>query len=196
MSEKFKNVHRKVKERVSFFVALIPTVLSAIVIVAIMLIVVAILRGAIINVCWNVAMTTMFGFKKITVFQAFVLSYAIGSLRKDFISDIKSGYAKINGKVFNMIQKEKVSKILSAIFMALLGTISIFITVWVVMYSWNNILPNLLDIELCHIDFAQTLGFAFLFNLVFGISKSEDTKSKNEDENGDNTIQTDSTENI
>lgn len=190
MSEKFKNVQRKVKESVSFFVAIVPTVLSAIVMVAIMFIVATILRGSIISVCWNVAMTTMFGFKKITVFQAFVLSYTIGCLRTDFISDIKSVYAKINGKIFDMIQKEKVAKILSSIFTTLLETILIFINIWVVMYSWNNILPNLLNIELYHIDFAQTLCFAFLFNLAFGISKSEDKKSKNEDENGDNTIQT------
>ena len=51
-----------------------------------------------------------------------------------------------------------------------------------------NLLPNLLNIELCHIDFAQTFGFAFLFNFVFGIPKSEDKKSNNDDKNGDNTI--------
>lgn len=189
MSEKFKNVQRKVKEGVSLFVALILTVAAAIAIVAIMLIVGAILRGAIISVCWNVAMTTMFGFKKITLFQAFVLSYAIGSLKTDFIDDIKSEYAKINGKVFDIIQKERIAIILSVIFTALLETISIFITVWVVMYSWNNILPNLLNIELYHIGFAQTLGFSFLFNLLFGIPKSED-------KNSNNTIQTEATENI
>ena len=132
MSEKFKNVQRKVKEGVSLLVALIPTILSALAIVAIMLLLVTILRGAIISVCWNVAMTTMFGFQKITVFQAFVLSYTIGSLRTDFISDIKSGYTKINGKVLNIIPKEKIAKILSAIFTVLLETISILITVWLV----------------------------------------------------------------
>ena len=129
--------------------------------------------------------------KKITLFKAFVLNVAIGSLRTDFISDIKSGYAKINGEIFNLIQKERIAKILSAIFTALLEIISIVIYILVVMYSWNNILPNLLNIELCHIGFVQALCFIFLFNLVFGISKLKYKKSKK-----NNKTQTESTENI
>lgn len=203
MSEKFKNVQRKVKEGVSLLVALIPCILFVIVFVTIAFILAVILRGIIIKVCWNVAMTTMFDFQEITVFQAFVLSYTISSLRADFINDIKSAYTKINDnildmipKISDMIQKEKMANILSAIFTALLEAIYIWITIWVVMYSWNSILPNLLNIELCHINFVQAFGFAFLFNFAFGISKSENKKSKNDEENGNHESVEDMTENI
>lgn len=196
MSEKFKNVQRKVNKVISLLPVFIPAILLAIAWVAFVFLLVTALRGAIISICWNVAMTTMFGFQKISIFQAFVLSFTLSCLKLDFIIEIKSVYTKITGTISNMIQKEKIAKILSVIFTALLGTISILLSVWLVMYSWNNILPNLLNIELCHIDFAQAFGFAFLFNLVFGISKSEDTKSKKGNESGDNVTQAESVEDI
>lgn len=59
---------------------------------------------------------------------------------------------------------------------------SILIAVVVTMYSWNNILPRLLNVELAQINFGQAFGFAYLFNLLFGFSKSEEKKSK-EDKN-------------
>ena len=55
---------------------------------------------------------------------------------------------------------------------------SILIAVGVTIYSWNNILPRLLNVELAQINFWQAFGFAYLFNLLFGFSKSDEKKSK------------------
>ena len=75
------------------------------------------------------------------------------------------------------------SKIVSAILIVVFELISILITIGVTMYSWNNILPQLLNVELVQINFGQAFGFAYLFNLFFGISKSDDKKSKDNKEN-------------
>lgn len=183
MSEKFKKGWRKVKEGISLCVAFIPIVLLCVALVMVMILLGAIIKGAIISVCWNVAMTTMFGFHKITIFQAFVLAFTIGCLRTDYLSSAKSEYSDLKEKIFDKNKKEKMAKVVSVILVVILELISILITILVVMYSWNNILPQLLNIELVQINFGQAFGFAYLFNLLFGVSKSDDKKSKENKEN-------------
>ena len=68
------------------------------------------------------------------------------------------------------------AKVVSVLLVIILEIISILIAVGVTMYSWNNILPQLLNVELVKINFWQALGFAYLFNLLFGVSKSDDKK--------------------
>lgn len=80
MSEKSKNGWRKVQDGISLGIAFIPILLLGVVFVTVTLAIVAVVTGAIFRVCWNTAMTTMFGFSKVTMFQAFVLAYTIGVL--------------------------------------------------------------------------------------------------------------------
>jgi len=89
MSEKFKNGWRKVKDGVCLGISFIPILLSGVALVAIMLLIGAVINGAIISVCWNVAITTMFGFSKLTIFQAFVLAFTIGCLKSNYFDYAK-----------------------------------------------------------------------------------------------------------
>ena len=73
---------------------------------------------------------------------------------------------------------------MSVLLIIIFEIILIFIAVEVAMYSWNNIFPQLLNIKLVQINFWQALGFAYLFNLFFGFSGSNEKKSK-EDKNCD-----------
>ncbi|MCF0124762.1 MAG: hypothetical protein HUJ68_03225 [Clostridia bacterium] len=180
MSEKFRNGWRKVKDGVAF----IPIVLLGVALVTVMLLIGAVIKGAIVSVCWNVAMTTMFGFSKVTMFQAVVLALTISCLRSNYFGSAKSGYEELKGKLFEKSKKEKMAKVVSVLLVIIFKLISILIAVWLTMYSWNNILPQLLNVELVQINFWQALGFAYLFNLLFGVSKSNDKKSK-EDKNTD-----------
>lgn len=184
MSEKLRNGWRKVKDRVSLGIAFIPIVLLGVAFATVMLLIVAVIKGAIVSVCWNIAMTTMFGFSKVTIFQAFVLTFTIGCLRSNYFDSAKSKYEDFKGKLFEKSKKEKVAKVISVLLAIIFEIISILITVGITMYSWNNILPQLLNVELVQINFWQALGFAYLFNLLFGVSKSDDKKSK-EDKNSD-----------
>lgn len=183
MSEKFNGTWRKVKDGISLAIAFIPIVLLGVLLVTVMLLIGAVIKGAIVSVCWNVAMTTMFGFHKITMFQAFVLAFTIGCLRSNYLSNAKSEYEKLKEKIFDKSNKEKMAKIVSVILVIVFELISILIAVWVVMYSWNNILPQLLNMELVQISFGQAFAFAYLFNLLFSVSKSDDTKSKDDEDN-------------
>lgn len=179
MSEKFKNGWRKVKDGVSLGIAFIPIVFLGVALVTVMFLVVAVIKGAIISVCWNIAaMTTMFGFSKVTMFQAFVLAVTIGCLRVNYFGSAKSEYEELKGKLFEKSKEEKMAKVVSVLLVIILKIISILIAVGVTMYSWNNILPQLLNVELVKINFWQALGFACLFNLLFGVSKSDDKKTK------------------
>lgn len=184
MSEKYRNGWRKVKDGVSLGIAFIPIVLLGVALVTIMFLIGAVIKGAIVSVCWNVAMTTMFGFSKVTMFQTFVLAFTIGCLRSNYFGSAKSEYEKLKEKLFEKSKKEKMAKVVSVLLVIIFELISILIAVWVTMYSWNNILPQLLNVELIQINFWQALGFAYLFNLLFGVSKSDDKKSK-EDKNSD-----------
>lgn len=185
MSEKFRNGWRKVKDGVSLGIAFIPIVLLGVALVTIMLLIGAVIKGAIVSVCWNVAMTTMFGFSKVTMFQAFVLAFTIGCLRSNYFGSAKSEYAELKEKLFEKSKKEKMAKVVSVLLVIIFELISILIAVLVTMYSWNNILPQLLNVELVQINFWQALGFAYLFNLLFGVSKSDDKKSKEDKSNDD-----------
>lgn len=178
MSEKFKNGWRKVKDGVSLGIAFIPIVFLGVALATVMLLIGAVIKGAIVSVCWNIAMTTMFGFSKVTMFQAFVLAFTIGCLRANYFGSTKSEYEELKGKLFEKSKEEKMAKVVSVLLVIILEIISILIAVGVTMYSWNNILPQLLNVELVKINFWQALGFAYLFNLLFGVSKSDDKKSK------------------
>lgn len=183
MSEKSKNGWRKVKDEISLGIAFIPILLLGFVFATIILAIVAVVTGAIFRVCWNTAMTTMFGFSKVTMFQAFVLAYTIGSLKTDYYNRAKSGYEDLKKeKIFEKIKNPKVAKVVLVLLVIIFEIGSILIAVGVTMYSWNNILPRLLNVELAQINFGQAFGFAYLFNLLFGFSKSEEKKSK-EDKN-------------
>ena len=129
-------------------------------------------------------MTTMFGFSKVTMFQAFVLAFTIGCLRANYFGNAESEYEDLNEKLFEKNKKEKIAKVVSVLLVIIIKIISILIAVGVTMYSWNNIIPQLLNVELVQINFWQAFGFAYLFNLLFGVSKSDDKKSK-EDKNSD-----------
>lgn len=175
MSEKFRNGWRKVKDGVSLGIAFIPIVLLCVAAATVMLLIGAVIKGAIISVCWNVAMTTMFGFSKITMFQAFVLVFTIGCLRYDYFDSVKSEYEDLKRKLFEKSKKEKMAKVMSVLLVITLKLISILIAVGLTIYSWNSILPQLLNAELVQINFWQALGFAYLFNLLFGNSKSDES---------------------
>ena len=194
MSEKLNTVWRKVKDGVSLCIAFTPIILLAVALITIMLLILAVIKGAIVSVCWNVAMTTMFGFQKITLFQAFVLAFTIGCLRSDYTSGAKSKYAELKEKICNKSKSEKMAKIISVVLIVVFVLISILITIGVTMYSWNNILPQLLNVELVQINFWQAFGFSNLFNLLFGISKSDNKKSKEDKENKENAEKEDDTE--
>lgn len=183
MSEKIRNGWRKVKEGLSLFVAFISSILFAVALVIIMLLIGVVIKSVIVSVCWNISMPAIFGFQKVTIFQAFVLAFTIGRLRSDYFGEAKSDYAELKEEMFNKSKKENMSKIVSAILIVVLELISILITIGVTMYSWNNILPQLLNVELVQINFGQAFGFAYLFNLFFGISESDDKKSKDNKEN-------------
>jgi hypothetical protein len=178
MSGKFKGIKRKIKDVVSLCIVFTPIMLLALLFAIVMLIVTAAIHGVIISICWNVAMTTMFGFQKITFFKAFVLAFTIGCLRSNYLSSGMSAYSKLKKKIFDKTKKEKMSKVLSLIFVVIFELISILITVCLVMYSWNNILPQLLKIDLVQINFWQAFGFAYLLNLLFSNSESDDKESK------------------
>ncbi len=166
MSEKFKNIWRKVKGGVSLGIAFIPIVLVEVAYVNIALLIVADITGISASVCWNTAMTAMFGFSKVTKFQAIVLAFTIGCLKTNYFSSAESEYEAIKRKLFEKSKKEKMAKVVSVLLVIIFEIISILIAVVVTMYSWNNILPQMLNVELAQINFWQALGFACLFNLV------------------------------
>lgn len=140
-------------------------------------------------VCWNIAIPAMFGLPKITLFQAFILSFTIDYLRSNYFFNIKSNYIE-NQKY------ENISNVWLIITIITVEIVSILIAVGLTMYSWNNILPQLLNIDLVQINFWQAFGFACLFNMIFGFSKSDkeiSKKDKNEETKRTDNIESETT---
>ena len=170
MSEKFKNGWRKVKDGIIIGIAFLPIELIGVAVATLALIVSAVIAGAFVSICWNIAMPAMFGFSKTTIFQAFVLTFTIGNLRANHYGSAKKEYKKLKEKIFEKCQKEKMAKVVSILLIILFEVIAILIAVFTTMYSWNNILPKLLmsnwfrltfckllDLDICSIYFLVIL---------------------------------------
>ena len=84
-------------------------------------------------------MTTMFGFSKVTMFQAFVLAYTIGSLRSDYYNRAKSEYEELKKeKIFEEFQNKKIAKVVLVLLVIIFEIVSILIAVGVTMYSFEQ----------------------------------------------------------
>ena len=190
MSEKFNGcIGRKIKDVISFCklfgMFFLYGILPGIALTIVLLLIEAVIEGLIVSVCWNMAMPTMFGVQEKTLFQAFVFSSTISCLRSNYTSGTKSVHTKLKDFFFTFGQKENIANIVSTIFIYVDMLISLLITIVVTMYSWNNILPQLLNFELVQINFWQALGFTYLFRRLFKKSKSEDDESE-DNENKEN----------
>jgi len=179
MSKKRKNIWRKIKKVAILLRLFIPTILTVALSSIVLILISLVIHGGLISICWNIAMTTMFVFNKITIFQAIILAFAIGGIKTNYISDAKLAYKKTKKEISKKYSKENKIKALSLIIAVLMVLISILITVWTLMYSWNNIIPQLLNIELAHINIAEAFCFAYLLNLILGTSKTNDYSEKN-----------------
>lgn len=189
MSETIKNIWRKVTNGLS-----LSTLIPALLIVAISFFALVTIKGVILSVCWNIAITSMFGLPKITIFQAFLLFFTVACLRADYLSTIELGHKKIKSKISDKLQEENIANALSVFLIILLTLVSISIVIGLTMFTWNNILPSMLNLELYKINFIQAFGFAYIFNCFFGISISTSDNSisdKNTDINNEIVIEDD-----
>ena len=194
MSGKFNgSIWRKIKEGGRICIAFTPFVLQVVGLAIIMVLISAIITGIIVAACWNIAMPKMFGVNNITWFQAFMLMYAINGLRTNYAVKAETQYAKLKEKIFNKSKKEKMSKVVSLILTVVFELILICINVWVVMYTWNSILPQLLKIELFQINFVHAIGFSGVCYWLFP-SKNSDNNEHQEDEESKNTEKVEETE--
>lgn len=179
MSKKFNNgIWRKIKCGVSLGIAtLMGVAFTTIIVLPIVAIIIGAI-GAIISVCWNVAIPTMFGVQRMTVIEAMVVVCTISCLGLGYTSNAKSKYAELKEEIFNKSKMEKMAKTVSVILIVVYEIVLILITVLGMMYSWNTILPKLLNVDLVSINFAQAFGFIFLFHLLSEISGFDYKESK------------------
>ena len=184
----------KVKDIAVILIAIITVIVISILTVGVIFCGCYVVYAFVGMVCWNISMPAMFGFSDITLMESFVLSFTIGFLRSNYFFDIKSIYIEEK-------REEKIANVLLIIALIIVELIAIIIAIALTMYSWNNILPNILKVDLVQINFLQAFGFAFLFNLFFrfpynGKEKSkkdkegkEENKSKSETPNDPNDIE-------
>lgn len=182
MHEKVGDGWRNVKGGILIFLAFLPSLLFGIVLAAVVLISATVVEGIIFSICWNATVTTMFGFSKMKIFQAVILSFVITALKSDYFERAKSEYEGFTQKFCKKSWPEESIKLATVLLTTVFVLISIIFDVYVVMYFWNNILPQLLNIELVKINFWQALGFGFLCNLVIGDSRRNNEKSENDNE--------------
>ena len=139
----------------------------------------AVIVGLIFTICWNTAMVTMFDVQKITIINAFILAFTLGCLRGGYLRGAKNQYLELKIDYMEKDKSEKVAKVLSLIISGAIYLINIIISVLVTEYTWNNIIPQLLNIDLIKINFWQAFAFGYIFHLFFGhASSSNDDKSK------------------
>ena len=169
MSKKFNSDLRRIKDIIILCISIIPLV---VIISVIIFLIATVISTLLLTGAWNIAMPAMFGLPKIKLLQAFILTIAIGSIRANYTP--KNKYTSLNNKIIKASENEKISKTVSTIFIIIIEVISIIIAVVATMYSWNYILPELLGIELVHINAIQALGFFWLLHIIFSKSQKDD----------------------
>ena len=179
-----RNRLRKDKEIVSTIllgiIAIIVSIVMSFILVGITFCVYSVVSAFVGMLCWNISMPAMFGFSKITLLQALILSFTIGFLRSNYVSAMKSAYIEKKGE-------EKIVNVFLVITLIIVEIISIIIATALLKYSWNNILPNMLKVDLVQINFWQAFGFAFLFNAFFRFPYKDEEKSKTDKEGKEET---------
>lgn len=178
MSEKLKGNVRKIKEVMRGCKKCVPVLLTFLTMINGLMIVSSIGKAILVNICWNVAMTSMFNVNKITIIQAFWLTLTVTCLRANFFNSIVSEYSECKNIINKFkFQDKSVSESISAIYVAIIEVLAIIIASFLVKYTWNSIFPQILKFRLIHITWVQALGFAYLFHLLFGFSDTECEKS-------------------
>jgi len=182
--ERLNNLWQKVKYAFIIGFTYFPYVLLGVALVTGFTFLFAVIWGLILSTCWNWSMPAMFGFNKIGLFHAWVLAFAIGYLRHDYRNQYNTTYEKLKKSISKKFEIKELGKVVSIILSILNVAVSVVLAVWVLIYSWNNILPQLLNIDMIKINFVQAVGFLYIFNLVFGVSKikSNDKEEANKEE--------------
>lgn len=178
MSGKLKNFWRNVKDYLELAMIFVEIAIVATVMIIFAMLLTSLIFGAIISVCWNIAMPFMFGFSKITIIQAIILSYAISGIRCGYFSNAIVEYRKCEEEVNKKGKYGTGVKVFAALVVVAIYAISTSISVAAIMYSWNNILPYLLNVELVKINFIQAFGFGYVFYKLIGFAKNTNSKKK------------------
>lgn len=176
MSEKFKTVGRKIKEElILIWDVIIPQWIGILLgIIGSLICILPI--GVVAPIFWNCSMPAIFNFQALTIFNAIILILTLQRMREQD-SEIVDFYtiSKIQIENCEKMKGEKIPKIEKFVGMLVptivLSVILIFITILLVKYSWNHILPNLFNMDLVHINWIQAFGITGIFNLIFGRRK-------------------------
>lgn len=123
------------------------------------------IKGVFLNICWNMVMPAIFGVKSLSFLQASILALTIKLLKEDIQFDVKNNYFTLKDYFLEKNIKN-LAKQISAILAIVFVLIQIIITIVAMKYSWNTILPDLLNIKLVHINFWQAFSFAYVLNLI------------------------------
>lgn len=130
------------------------TVLSGLILLGITLLIIAlsiiaILISAILpTIFWNISMPSLFGLNAIAWWQTAVIICAVSSIKESYQQEIKLVYERND----NIGETEK------AILILIVTLIIMFIGILALQYSWNVIIPSLLNIEFVKINFLQAIG--------------------------------------
>ena len=170
MSEKFSagGVNRKIEDGGTAFISFLPIALLILGTAIITLLINAAIGGAILKWCWDTSLTKMFGLPKIRVFQALVLFFTIACLKSGL--DTNATKAKIKEEILKKGENETIAEKVSEIFAAVYMLILILIAIEAIIYAWNNVIPELVNYELCKVNFIEACACAILFYMLFGAS--------------------------
>lgn len=173
MSEKIRNVWWKTRGVIVTVMLFSPITIIDALTKVLLILVQSMISGIIVKACWNLVLINMFNVQRITLLQSFILTFVITCIRLNYINDLKDEYLRFKEKVSTLSKNKKIIDSSSAILSIIVELVIITIATIVVMYSWNNIIPQLLNRELVQINFVQAFGFAYLFNLLLGIKNQE-----------------------
>ncbi len=197
-----KHISYRSKDFITILLARLILLIVPAILIAMLLIVIYFGEGLLLSLCWNAVIPRLFSLGRLSLFNAALLLFTFKHLCSNLFNSSTYYYKKLKKFFQKMTQEESVLHtakeshlaIFAAITTAVLDLVHILITTLSFMYSWNNIIPTLFNLEIAKINFIQSFCFYVVINFFlshFSADSSYNKKESSKKESNNEELQND-----
>ncbi len=190
------------KRNITGFAIITGIIVSVIGMMALAFLIVPFFLGFVAWWGWNYSMPTMFQTNTITFWNAVILVATLFNMHTPIARQLPYTVAEMISNIADKTEKkEKVEplKLTKDFIVSVLELcISLVVTSFMFQYTWNTIIPNVINrnINMVHISFGVALGFVLLYNVLFVFPRGSNNQKKKDDEKTDMKTKSNPTEDV
>ena len=138
-----------------------------------------VISAAILKIFWNMSIPYIFGFSTLTMWNSLMLMCSINALREPYLASAVKQFKIIKKALYEKdVTNESVNNTISVIATILLIALSITLSVVIVGYTWNSILPQIFNADIVKITWQQSLALIIVCGYIIGRKNTNNTEDK------------------